>query len=419
MNAPTEAAHMAPAIAQQAAAAELSIKDAVLAQFKAAELNITTLADKYRDVAYDVATPKGMKEAVAARADLRDNGRLFVTKAEARIKAEVNDLKRVMSSEVDRLVAIVKPVEDAVDAQIKAEEQRKAAEKAERERIAAEKAAVHQAKIAKIRAAADNAKGISSERIMNGIALVEGLTFGVECEDFLSQYQQAKEETLASMRSSLADAQAREAAEAQRLENERVAAELAAQRAALEAQAAELRRQAEAAEATRVAATHAIVLTFPEPDVQQAESNRIHQAQQPQQVLKAEPATADATDRGPAVIESPRGGAMGAGQAAAAAPAGDAAVNLAELGRQATQFAEQVDMVKAARAAEPATLKLGTIGERLGFTLTEAFVSEVLGIKPSGKDKRAVMFKESDFGRICAALVNHIHKAKAGELLAA
>lgn len=392
MNAPTEQAHLAPAVVQQASVAELSIKDAVLAQFKAAELTITTLADKYRDVAYDVATPKGMKEAVAARADLRDNGRLFVTKAETRIKGEVNDLKRVMSSEVDRLVAIVKPVEDAVDAQIKAEEQRKAAEKAERERIAAEKAAVHQAKIAKIRAAADNAKGISSERIMNGIALVDGLTFGVECEDFLIQYQQAKEETLASMRSSLADAQAREAAEAQRLENERVAAELAAQRAALEAQAAELRRQTEAAEAARVAVTHAIVLTFPEPDVQQAEATRIHQAQQPQQVLKAEPAPvlADATDRGPAVIESPRGGAMGAGQAAAAAPAG-----------------------------EPATLKLGTIGERLGFTLTEAFVSEVLGIQPSGKDKRAVLYRESDFSRICDALSRHVLQAKAGELLAA
>lgn len=422
MNAPTEAAHLAPAIAQQAAVAELSIKDAVLAQFKAAELTITTLADKYRDVAYDVATPKGMKEAVAARADLRDNGRLFVTKAETRIKGEVNDLKRVMSSEVDRLVAIVKPVEDAVDAQIKAEEQRKAAEKAERERIAAEKAAVHQAKIAKIRAAADNAKGISSERIMNGIALVEGLTFGVECEDFLSQYQQAKEETLASMRSSLADAQAREAAEAQRLENERVAAELAAQRAALEAQAAEIARQ----QAHQEAARGVSAIVFPEvqyidgcmhstttfkdngkPIMLDAYGKRsvfcdlndddepvqeIPQAQQPQQVLKAEPAPvlADATDRGPAVIESPRGGAMGAGQSAAAAPAG-----------------------------EPATLKLGTIGERLGFTLTEAFVSEVLGIKPSGKDKRAVLYRESDFPRICDALSRHVLKAKAGELLAA
>lgn len=69
--------------------------------------------------------------------------------------------------------------------------------------------------------------------------------------------------------------------------------------------------------------------------------------------------------------------------------------------------------------AEPATLKLGTIGERLGFTLTEAFVSEVLGIQPSGKEKRAVMFKESDFPRICDALSRHVLKAKAGELPAA
>jgi hypothetical protein len=44
--------------------------------------------------------------------------------------------------------------------------------------------------------------------------------------------------------------------------------------------------------------------------------------QQPQQVLKAEPATAEATDRGPAA-DDPRGGAMGAGQSAAADPAGD------------------------------------------------------------------------------------------------
>ena len=70
-------------------------------------------------------------------------------------------------------------------------------------------------------------------------------------------------------------------------------------------------------------------------------------------------------------------------------------------------------------SAEPATLKLGTIGERLGFTLTEAFVSDVLGIKPSGKDKRAVLYRESDFPRICDALSRHVLQAKAGELLAA
>lgn len=167
-------------------------------------------------------------------------------------------------------------------------------------------------------------------------------------------------------------------AEAARLEaeRERIRAEEAArlEREQAEAQA-QAQREAQQAEAKRL-----------------AEASKNTEAQQPQQVLKAEPAPvlADATDRGTAANESPRGGAMGAGQAAAAAPAG-----------------------------EPATLKLGTIGERLGFTLTEAFVSEVLGIQPSGKEKRAVMFKESDFARICDALSRHVLKAKAGELLAA
>lgn len=244
----------------------MSIRDTVLAQFKDAEVIITGLAEKYRDVAYPVDTPKGMREAFAARADLRDNGRLFVTKSEARIKSEVNDLKRVMASETERLVGIIKPVEDAVDEQIKAEEKRKADEKAERERIEGERVAGHIAKINTIRAAADKCKGITSERILNGIALVEGMAFGEDCEDYLPKYEQAKAETLAAMRAHLSDAQAREAAEAQRLENERIAAELAEQRAALERQAADLKRQQDEAKAARIAITHAAVFAFPEPE---------------------------------------------------------------------------------------------------------------------------------------------------------
>jgi len=150
---------------------------------------------------------------------------------------------------------------------------------------------------------------------------------------------------------------------------------------------------------------------------EQAESNRIHQAQQPQQVLKAEPSPvlADATDCGTAANESPRGGAMGAGQAAAAAPAG-----VEQIRQDIVKGVELAAGIPfAATAGEPSTLKLGAIGERLGFTLTEAFVSEVLGVKASGKDKRAVLYRESDFPRICDALVRHINKAKAGELLAA
>jgi hypothetical protein len=107
------------------------------------------------------------------------------------------------------------------------------------------------------------------------------------------------------------------------------------------------------------------------------------EAQPPQQVLKAEPAhvLAEATDRSVAANESPRGGAMGAGQAAAAAPAG-----------------------------EPANLKLGDICARLGFTMTAAFVADTLHIPAAATDKRAVLYRESDMARICRALSAHALK---------
>lgn len=61
-----------------------------------------------------------------------------------------------------------------------------------------------------------------------------------------------------------------------------------------------------------------------------------------------------------------------------------------------------------AGSAEPATLKLGFICERLGFTMTSAFVADRLGIKPARTDGAAKLYRESDFGRICAALQLHI-----------
>lgn len=71
--------------------------------------------------------------------------------------------------------------------------------------------------------------------------------------------------------------------------------------------------------------------------------------------------------------------------------------------------------VPAPRSDEPATLKLGTICERLGFTMTAAFVGDTLGIKPAKTDGRAMFYREGDFGRICAALQRHIERAYAAQ----
>jgi len=61
-----------------------------------------------------------------------------------------------------------------------------------------------------------------------------------------------------------------------------------------------------------------------------------------------------------------------------------------------------------AAANEPATLKLGVICERLGFTVTAAFLADVLHIPHRGTDKAAKLYRESDWPLICSQLRSHI-----------
>lgn len=60
-----------------------------------------------------------------------------------------------------------------------------------------------------------------------------------------------------------------------------------------------------------------------------------------------------------------------------------------------------------ARDAEPATLKLGTICERLGYTVTAAFLADVLHIQPAKTEGRSVLFRESQFPVICHQIAAH------------
>lgn len=202
-----------------------SIRDTVLAQFRAAEPAIQALADKYRGVAYDVTTTKGMREAVAARADLRDNGRFLLTKTETRIKGEVNDLKRVMGEEVERLVSIVKPIEEHVDGQIKAEEKRKADEKAAREKAEAERVERHRQNLEKLRSYVTRAEGQPLDAIEKAIEVLEHLELGEAWEEFLEEAKTTRAATVTGLRK-LAES------ERLRLENQRLAEELAKARAA-------------------------------------------------------------------------------------------------------------------------------------------------------------------------------------------
>jgi hypothetical protein len=60
----------------------------------------------------------------------------------------------------------------------------------------------------------------------------------------------------------------------------------------------------------------------------------------------------------------------------------------------------------------PPTLKLGQIGERLGLGITAERL-KALGFEPAARNRASLLFHESDFGLICAALIEHIQAVQA------
>lgn len=364
----TNTTELAAVKAADIAAKPLSIKDAVLAQFAEAETTLMGLAEKYRAVAYDVTTSKGMAEAKAARADLRDNGRLFVTKAETRIKAEVNDLKRVMSSEVERLVAIVKPHEDAIDAQIKAEEKRKEEEKAEKARIEAERVQKHQANLDKIAQYPKMLEGRTLEEMDSAITKVEAIVIGESWEEFADQAKQALAKALAGMR----DVAARER---MRLDNERMAEQLKQQAEELQRQQTEIMRQ-------RVASA---VFTFPE--VVQATHQSIQDL-----AATVSKQVQDAEDK----------------QAIPSEVAADLRVVIAGLASVGEEITPQQNVTAQSESDETApVITTGSLCDRLGLPLRSEFIQS-LGFEPVPCPGRGTYWKESDIKPIGLAIIEFI-----------
>jgi hypothetical protein len=154
------------------------------------------------------------------------------------------------------LAATEKHIKDQIDAEDKRREeekqarlQREAAEAAERARVEAARIANYVVGIKRIRDYLVAAAGQPSEALERGIVRLEGMTFGETWQEYADQAQAARDETLEALRrmhaAALVAEQQAAAAEEQRLQNERLAAELAAMKAA-QAQA-----QAQAPEAAQ------------------------------------------------------------------------------------------------------------------------------------------------------------------------
>ncbi len=355
----------------EVAAKPTTIAAAALALFAPLEAEVNTLAERYRNVAFDMSTPKGFKAAKDARLELRESGRFALQRLRDKTKDQLNDCKKVVDAEAARLIEIVRPVETAVDEQITVHENKLAAEKAERDRIEAERRQKHQDAIAKIESYVALAEGLPIERIEAGLAYVRNIDVSTAVfEDFAVRASAQKDATIRALEKMVADVRQAAAAEALRIENERLQAELAAMRSQQAAPA-------------------------PAPAPAPAE---------PAAAPVAEAPSAARAEEAPVASHRPETSTYGGGRrivSAAPAPASPPAA---------------ID-TGAAAANEPSvgakpTLRIGEISERLGHPLTAQRLRD-WGIEPATREGAATLYHEHQYPLICDAVSRNALQSKA------
>jgi len=424
-----------PAAPVAPAAAVMTIKGAVLAQFKATEPVLRTLVARYEKVAIDCSTPKGLSAAKEARHDMRENGRFVVQRAEKAIKDEVNGLKAVIASEADRLIAIVHPTETLYDDAIKAREAELAAEKAEREAKEAARVAAHRANLTKLASYATTAQGRTSSQILTIINGVAGIEIDPAAwEEFAAGAEQQKADTLEALQAlfdrTKSDEDEAARREAERIENERKAAELAEQQRILAEKQAELDRQlaeiaaTKKAEADRIAAEakaaeDAARAQAEAIDRQAAEDEANARAQEVAAAAIAQAAADEATphDHAEAPQEVSDDALSAMPQIAESIPAvaAPAAVDMDDVAAKPWAMPVPIADRPAPVADEAATLNLTAINDRFGGVLSVTAAGlALLGIEPAAQVKASKLYRESQFIALCDALVERI-----GEVVAA
>lgn len=390
----------------------------------------------------DASTTAGMEICIKYRAAFRDDVRVAGEKARVERKAPILTIGKLLDSKYADLKNAVIPYEAKFDAAIKAEEKRKDdLKKAEAEReekvrsrivtirelplaTVGKSAAVVAEMIAALEAdVPDESFGKLQDAAVTARADALVKLAGVHAAAVASEEEAAR---IAAERAELA--QLREAAaERQRLalvEAERVAAAQKAEAARLAALAAE--QEAAALREREVAAAQLKA----EADAQ-AERNRLAQEEIDRQLAElaaARQADADRTaaeqariaaeaqaevDRQAAADQSERDRVAAEQQAAAVAEQGRLA-DLAEIAAAATPVVCQpvhLEVRETATVGQP-TLRLGQIGERLGFALTAEFLAS-LGFAHAATDRAAKLYHESSFPSMCAVLTRHISAVQA------
>lgn len=375
-----------------------------VAPLEAIRAGLVALANRYDRVAFDLTTPKGLEEAKAARHDLRENGRYAVQRAGEKFKKDANAAKKKADALVIELAAIVEPVEDRLDKIIKARELELEAEKEAKRQADEARKQRHRDAIATIRSYLTHAQqpGMTSERIARGMSALASMPkIGPETfEEFADEAAAAYAETFNAMHAlhERVLGQEMEAAELarQREEQDRIAREQAERQRVLDEQAAALARQREEIEAAQQRAISPAAPAAPEGKADPGPGT-----------AEAAPFTVTTTVRTvPGALVVAGGDAVGS-----AGSFGGAGSQADDSAAAPTYTPPGTHSAPAAPATAVSTIALttGAINERLGLTLTSAFITGTLKVKPDGTSKQQTpLWNEAKFRTICAALAEHV-----------
>ena len=388
------------------AVAPVDLRALALTRFGDWRSQAAALVAKFANVAFPVSTPKGYDEAKRALAEVRAP-RYAAQNVSKASKSELATVSKAVGAEEQAVIDALAATEAAIKAQIDAEDERKAAEKAERERIEAARIEKHEQGLSTIRSYLTRcqAPAMTSERIATGIAMLEAVDVGAEWQEYEVAATTAKGVTLTAMRDLYAAALVAEddarQREAQRVENARVAAELAAERqriadeaAAVKAAAADLQRKineqaAKEAKAERDAAAVEAA--------QRAEADRLERlAEQQREAREAE--TLEAERAAILAAEAPK-------------PADAEIVQAEHVDTYLPPSAPAVPYEAPAPAAEPEPLFVSLddinvdIGD--GFWMRADFVHHTLGITPEATDNGASFYSPAQRSAILRALAKH------------
>lgn len=225
------------------AIAEISLKDRALTELKKVDAGIADLKAKYVGKVYDCTNALGMAQAKAARVAVREV-RYKVPKIAESVTKQLNDLKKDIKDEAERIIGELFEIENVSHSQIDAEEKRKDAEKAEKAALAAAAQKILDDKIIEIGKLPLRCIGQTSDEITLFIAALDAKPIGGEFTgDTRKRAEDAKEEAVTAIRGMLAATiQAEEIAATLKAEQEAETARLEAERVEREA-AEKIRRE--------------------------------------------------------------------------------------------------------------------------------------------------------------------------------